>query len=456
MKFNISKLIYLLGFVFLFSSCESFIEGYDQDPNNPLEVPPSLLLPTAEVTAAYAIGGQVTLATSVWMQQHAGVSRQAASFGRYVAAETDFGQWEESIYPGALNDLYQLRLIADANGYNHYSGVADIFSAYILGVVTDMWGDVPFDECFQPEVTLTPAYQSQEGIYDRVIALLDSGIAKMSEEPSGLVPTTDDFIFGGDATSWIKFANSIKARQLLNLSATSKYSASAVLDAAAAGITDNAEDAMFVFGEAANEQHPMYQFEVNRNSDTRMGAFLIDMMNESGDPRLPQYAQLDGAGGYSGAVAGVEDESVSQLGPFYVSPASPVPLVTNVEMKFVMAEVNFREGNAGTAATNLNDALAASMAFFGVDGTDWLAANTYDADNISLDEILTQKYIALYQQPQVFNDWRRTGIPSIQPSVDNTTNNNIPTRFLYPQTEKDYNPNMPADLKITDKVWWDQ
>ncbi|MFK7970423.1 MAG: SusD/RagB family nutrient-binding outer membrane lipoprotein [Bacteroidia bacterium] len=447
----------------MLASCNSFVDDFAADPNNPLEVPGELLLPTAQLTGQYAVGGQIARFTSIFMQQHAGVSRQEGATGRYqlnenMAQET----WEEQLYSGALNDLYQLRLVADAEGSNYYSGIADVYSAYLLGLTTDLFGDVPWDECFQPTVTLTPAFQTQEQIYDRVAGLLTSGIQKLSQAAEGKTPGGDDLVYAGDAASWVKLANSILARQLLHLSKTGSYDEAAILAAASAGLSSNGENAMVNFDPALNGQNPMYQFDVNRNQDTRMGEFFVDLLNGLNDPRLPFCADTAAGGVYTGSPAGIEDESVSGLGDFYVSPAAPVALFIYPEIKFIEAEVHMRAGRAGDAAMAHNAGVAASLEFFGVDAT---AAQTYvdangaeDAGSITMEKIMTQKYIALYQQPEVWFDWRRTGMPAIQPAQPNFTSNNIPRKFLIPETERLYNPNCAScgNETITDRVWWDQ
>ena len=66
-------------------------------------------------------------------------------------------------------------------------------------------------------------------------------------------------------------------------------------------------------------------------------------------------------------------------------------------------------------------------------------------------EIMTQKYIAMFTDPEVYNDWRRTGIPSLTPN----TGSAVPTRFAYPDNEIRYNPNAPLGVTQFDKVWWD-
>jgi hypothetical protein len=73
-------------------------------------------------------------------------------------------------------------------------------------------------------------------------------------------------------------------------------------------------------------------------------------------------------------------------------------------------------------------------------------------------ELMTQKYIALFNQAETFNDWRRTnnaiGLgPNPTPSAQK---NEIPRRFPYSLGEKSYNSNTPPNVTIWDRVWWDK
>ena len=61
-----------------------------------------------------------------------------------------------------------------------------------------------------------------------------------------------------------------------------------------------------------------------------------------------------------------------------------------------------------------------------------------------LETIMNEKYIALAQNPQIWNDWKRTGYPEL------TTANNLelPRRFMYPDSEENTNENFPGVLGL--------
>ncbi|HSV75935.1 MAG TPA: SusD/RagB family nutrient-binding outer membrane lipoprotein, partial [Bacteroidales bacterium] len=63
--------------------------------------------------------------------------------------------------------------------------------------------------------------------------------------------------------------------------------------------------------------------------------------------------------------------------------------------------------------------------------------------------------VALFLQPEVWSDFRRTGFPQLTPF--NPAENTIPRRMLYPQNELNNNPDkVPQNITIFSRVWWDR
>jgi hypothetical protein len=73
------------------------------------------------------------------------------------------------------------------------------------------------------------------------------------------------------------------------------------------------------------------------------------------------------------------------------------------------------------------------------------------------EEIMTQKWIALFDQVETFTDWRRTNYPTLTPAaLAVTLDQQLPRRYPYPTSERIYNgANMPQGLTISSRVWWD-
>ena len=53
--------------------------------------------------------------------------------------------------------------------------------------------------------------------------------------------------------------------------------------------------------------------------------------------------------------------------------------------------------------------------------------------------ILEEKYVALFLNIEIWNDWIRTGLPRLKPY----SGRQIPRRILYGSVERNGNPNIP-------------
>ena len=114
-------------------------------------------------------------------------------------------------------------------------------------------------------------------------------------------------------------------------------------------------------------------------------------------------------------------------------------------------------GKEAAAATAHNDAVIASVnAVTGVAPqqifVDSQASET--AATISLEKIMTHKYVAMFGQIEAYADWRRTGIPALTPHA-NSNLGAIPRRLPTVLDERLYNTNAPKNSDLKLPVWWD-
>lgn len=191
-----------------------------------------------------------------------------------------------------------------------------------------------------------------------------------------------------------------------------------------------------------------------------MGAKLVNMMNSTSDPRLPFYCELKDTTAYIGGPAG-EAESityggfVSVIGSYYASPDSKLPLITYVESKFMEAEANINSDKAA-AATAYNAAVIGHITKVtgAAPSSGYVTANASETSStITLEKIMNQKYIALFTQLEVYNDWRRTGFPTLTKATGAATE--IPRRMPNVLTERLYNSNATLVSDMSVPVWWD-
>jgi len=456
-KFSYTILGIMAVLMFLTISCKKWIDpNMNIDPSKPTDVTVNLILPAAEAGIGYTAGGDLKYAACIWMQQMAGGANQPLAYDRYVFTQADVNNvWVFNLYGGAMKDCQVMIKKATDEKSPYYVGIAKVLMAYQLGLVTDLWGDAPFSEGFQDNTNLTPKFDAQQQIYVSLNTLLDDALTDFatSSADNFRIPGGDDMIYGGDLSKWTMTIYALKARYALNLS--KRNPTTAYTDALAAltnAFTANSQDFEFFFGNAINENNPMFQFNDQRGGDIVVGAYLVDSMVAHSDPRLPLL--VDTTGGAAGSVAG-EGQIASLTGPYYASPNSPVPFISYVECKFIEAECKFKTGDTPGAATAFNAAVKASLAKFGVSNPAWEAIYANETGStITLAKIIQQKYYALCYQLQVYNDYRRTGLPVLQPAATGVLPQ-IPRRYPYPTTEINYNSGHVPSVTLSTSVWWD-
>jgi hypothetical protein len=126
------------------------------------------------------------------------------------------------------------------------------------------------------------------------------------------------------------------------------------------------------------------------------------------------------------------------------------------EQELIIAEAISRNWitGAGTAKSHYDNGVTASMNFYGISGsavTNYLALpNVTFSAGTALSLIAMQKYIALFMNSgwEAFFEQRRTGIPILSVGPGTYNNGLVPKRWLYPQSEYDYNmTNLTAALQ---------
>jgi hypothetical protein len=463
MKKTIYNILQKAGAVLLvllvLSSCEKswLDEEWNVNPNSPNDVPMEFLLPTIQLEMGYNLMGNNSVRTTgLWMQQFDGYSRQSFTEMRYQLTPADVNNMWNSMYSGGLMTAKVLIDKADEKESPHYSGVAKVLTATMLGVFTDLFGELPYSDALDgQEGNLEPTFDTQETIYATIQSMLTEAIADLGSTTNA-IDLDGDMIYGNDTDDWIAAAWGLKARHALQLSKVNgnqAYTDALSFATHANGISSNAGDMDVVF--TTSDKNPLYAF-MDERGDIRMCATFLNYFI-AGDPRIAEFFGADDAGGISGGSPAGEDETTSPPGDALASETSPTTFMSYAEVKFIEAEANLALGNGAAAAAAYIAAVKASVDKVAGGDAAWLAANidTENAGSITLDKIMTQKYLALHGQVQVYNDWRRTGIPalSIVPGAKTTE---IPRRFPYSQSEITYNSNTPANITIVQRLWWDQ
>lgn len=442
-------------------SCKKWLDSVSQSPNSPTEVTPALLLASGQVGMFSTYTGNMARLTSMWMQHTTGTDGQYQTMGSYGVGEGDIINEWDGLYSDNLIDVQTL-IDNAGDGNPWYRGIARVMKAMLLGLATDAWGDVPNSEALmglQGESGYNPAYDAQSAIYADMNALLDAAMVDLGQPASAnsLFPGPEDYIYGGDPGAWQMAAHMLKARYAIHLAEADGGAAADALthlnDAYSAGLADGSYDMNAVFPGEGNSQNQWYAFQINRGGYQQMNDGFIAMLQ--GDPRLPLYASLDLNNGYSGTPNCGTDLTTSVVGDFFASISSPAPLLTFFEMKFIEAEAKSRGGDAAGAALAAAEAVIANFNYLGLDSATAVAYIATLPLVPTLEDIMTEKYKAMFTQFETWTDWRRTGFPSLTP-VPCGTFSGIPVRLPTALSERLYNDNAVVTTNLLTPVWWDQ
>lgn len=438
-----TKILFKGFIIFMLSlgfSCDTFLEGTNENPNDPVSVSPAALLTPAQLTLAYEYNANFSRWSGIFVQHVEGVARQQSGFNGYNFASSNFNTDWTNLYVDVLQNLNILIDLSNENGYNHYVGAGQTLKAYALMLMTDHWNSIPYTEAFEGTDVLQPAFDSQTAIYTEIHSLLASARSNFSAGDGGL-PISGDVIYSGNIALWIKGSHAIEARAYLHRGLLDGSNYTAALNSIGLAFDSSADDMVFKFGSAATTAAPWYQFNRDRG-DIGFNSTFGDALAAVSDPRLDIY---DGDG------TSLFGDVVDDHEYFVIDQA--VELVTYTELMFAKAEALLATGGSqADIAEAYRAGIQSSFTSLGLEAeyAAYVGQSSIAPATISLEEVMTQKWFASYANPESYSDWRRTGIPVLEPNNGVA----IPTRWLYPQTEIELNKNTP-EVTLTDKVDWD-
>jgi hypothetical protein len=508
------KIIYhfaatLLVLILFSSGCTKDFQEINTNPNSPsiAQAAPGMLLTNAiesmtnrvhEIFLGHEMG-------SCWVQHMAKV--QYPDEDRYIPRMSVINNTWSSFYASSGYDVQTIYNIGVAKKNDSYKAVALILKSYIVSVLTDEFGDVPYTEAFMgsdaTKPILSPVYDTQESIYAALLANLEEANTLLKEDGAAI---QGDILYGNDLMLWKKFANSLRLRLLIRQSDRVNPTAAItaiVKDPATFPIFESNDDnAALAYLASAPNNNPINENRKTRD-DHRVSKTIIDVMwttNPNMDYRIAVYAQIPSAGGWwlglpngmtSTDAANYKGNGLtktSKIGTYFSAATAPGMLMSYAEVQFILAEAvqrGFITASAKTAEDYYNEGVTGSyyqfeaaivannkaIAGLGIDPAwtidDFVAdyfANyaSWDPAN-ALEQIYTEKWLAMFDQGlQASFEWRRTGFPVLTPAVAGQNGGKIPVRAYYPSDESGRNPtNLAAAIArqgaddLNTRVWWD-
>ena len=457
MKHTIFKIIIFFAVVTLLStSCKKY-EDFQVNPNQPSTATPALLL--------------TNICISVFDYDPTGPAFASRQLTYYERGNSDvdysWTSWDYGNYDILRQVTKMDELASEQSGQDNYHGLAKFFRAVLFNQLTDRFGDIPYSNALGAlDGNTEPAYDTQEQVYAGILNELEEANSLLSDANGAI---SGDIIYSGSATQWKKLVNAFRLRLLMHLS-KKEGSSSINIKEQFQQIVSNpstyplmesaADNGQIVFNSTSTSNYYPTCGSLSVGTAVSIEQGMADILKERSDPRLFSFADpISGMAAnvfnnYAGVNAGltVADQQttsadasrINRRYPDINNPVNePLILVGYPEQEFLIAEAITRGWISGSAEEYYNNGITASFAFYDIT----VPAGYLDQANVKLngtgdlEKIITEKYIALFMQSgwEAFYEQRRTGIPHFNTGPGTYNNGKVPKRWLYPQSEYDYN-----------------
>lgn len=542
------KIICLLTLSVVFFSCKKWLDVND-NPNSANSTVPTAEQRLPPLIAQFADGYESAGTRAALVSQQLAVTYAVNNNWNLTRwySNTSSANWPwQSWYVNAGVNIKPLIEAAEKVGAYHYIGAAKVIKAWGFGYLADFYGMLPYDE-FDDASTITPKFDDGSYIQEKVLALLDEAIADLSKTQEAGAPALSkgDILNNGNVDNWIRLAYGLKARFLNHLTKKANYNPQAVLDALAKAPQTDAQSSILQYVDegplVTSSSKEALQYS-NTGTSVRVTKLYIDYItnnytgaptgaNDMQDPRLdllvPSSQNPDGTftrtrgidmssdlpksgpANYSynattnkfsnkdsiyiqlrkNPYAPLPGQRILSTGTWYTARGAKGMLLTNAEMRFIEAEVKFRQQKPAEALAAYKAGIRSHMSIMGIAPTTidaYLGSTSVvqDPAKLTLSLIMIQKYIALSYSPELWVDLRRmnfcadasgnyneaTGVykgfnrPSHVYVEAYPGPTDWPRRFAVPSYEINYNivqvlkadPNAAKPTYLNEPVWWDK
>ncbi|GJM63310.1 SusD/RagB family nutrient-binding outer membrane lipoprotein [Persicobacter diffluens] len=496
------SILFFLGIFTL--SCTDGFDEMNVNPVEPTEIPPGMavgnLLVNGNIAEWSRYQQAYTLYSSLYAQYFANTTNYFAS-GRYIMnlGWVDYGYFRPQ-YWEATRMYEDIKAYAEKyEGYENHYWIARIQYELSSARTTDQIGDMPYTEGGRGFDY--PQYDSQEFIYNSVLAGLDSAYQALGDYPDQATYGGEDVIYGGNLEKWRKLANSLILRYAIRVSKVDpelgrKWGTLALSRMLFASNEDNAS--IMTDPHSYMRGHPL--FEVAWWNEFRMSKTMQEYFTQESttvDPRMylyfnkvdkeeltaqefAQYQNLNDQGRlvdfsyeqdgnlynvefYKGVENGLSANQVPALGNNPADNSNIGPMFANNSRYMVMsyAEVCFLKAEAallgwgGNAEENYLEGIRASWDYVSglsesqsfisaardgqLDMEAYISGLSPFAGN-EMERIQTQKWLAVYPDGcEGWAEYRRTGFPIMNKIVQDDSGVDLGDGFIkkLPYTESE-------------------
>ncbi|MEP7267706.1 MAG: SusD/RagB family nutrient-binding outer membrane lipoprotein [Saprospiraceae bacterium] len=478
---NSIKNILIIGLAFFIGSCSLSDFGDINKNPNATTVPVTSALLTNTIAG---LGGWPAAPVEGLYAQYFSET-QYTDVSLYSARQVDY----TGTYSGSLYDLQNIidnntnadtKDVVSVNGTNNNQiAVAKILQTYLFMHQTDRWGDIPYSTALKGDAQ--PTYDTQADVYKGFFSTLKESIGLFD---NGLA-AKGDILFNGNKAKWKKFANSLRIVLAMRLSKVDAAQGKSELAAAfsdPAGYLASASDDVVLVYPGGAYKNPWYNVYDGRK-DYSISDVMVNALKTNNDPRLQKYGTPSAKGEVIGVPYGLTRDAAIDftnknadwaliLSPDNRAQTSGITILSSAQVLLTIAEAINRGWITGDMNKFYQDGIKASWESWGVYSDIKystfveLAAVKLDGTASDLTKINLQKWIAIYPDGRSgWTEWRRTGVPNLQPTpFAVSASKQIPRRYMYPTTEYNLNNTnlQVAVSKISGgdtqdgRVWWDK
>jgi hypothetical protein len=230
--------------LFLAVSCDSYLD-VNKNVDTPESVEPNLRL--APILSGLASNYYDMRMVGSMCQYFAGNGTVAGTYGAlmYYAPTSDYAEVWKMVYYEFGQNLEDMMTGAKEKNQPLYLGIGLALKAYGWYELTSLHGEAPCKEFLDPGRTVFD-YDSQEYILSQSRVWAKQAIDILSKADATVYPatlTTNDIMYKGDRTKWLKFAYGVLAKNYMTMSTKNVAYLDSAITAADNSMTSYADDA---------------------------------------------------------------------------------------------------------------------------------------------------------------------------------------------------------------------
>ena len=194
------------------------------------------------------------------------------NFGAYTVSSS----WYQ-LYAAMMPDIAAIEgLNGEDNLLAFHVGISKAMAAHVMMGIVDSVGDIPWAEANNPVEYPSPSVSDDADVYAAALAMLDEAQGYLNAAGGG-----NDFYYGGDASKWTKYVNTLKMRAMLT---TGNYAGAL---AQTNVIETAADDLQFNYGSQElqpDTRHPWYGSDYTTSgANIYQSSWLMDLMDGETD-----------------------------------------------------------------------------------------------------------------------------------------------------------------------------